>query len=138
LPVSSSGEIVLKAPQPDTKKEVKMKEDVAQPRSPGAADRQRIITALDEHYLTKEESYKGSHSDASIGRSLNVPWAWVKEVREFAFGGHDRNESQKLTQKELLVFEQKVVELRARLASAFDIITSVDADLAAMQKKIAA
>jgi hypothetical protein len=61
------------------------------PPSPNREARRAIHEAIDAVWDAARDVYDGSASDRSIGAALNVPWAWVAEVREAFFGPQDTN-----------------------------------------------
>lgn len=63
------------------------------PPKPTVADRRRIGEALDEHYDTDAGRYRKAFSDDAVAQKLNVPRAWVAEVRAFSYGEGAGNES---------------------------------------------
>lgn len=54
------------------------------PREMTRDHKRRIWREIDDNYVTK--SYVVGVTDKSIGLKLDVPWAWVKQVREEDFG----------------------------------------------------
>lgn len=71
-----------------------------QPREPTREDNRRILSKLDESYDEKREMYKGDWSDRKVSETLDVPRAWVADIRERVYGP-DRNEAQQAETKEL-------------------------------------
>lgn len=59
---------------------------------PTRADKQRIGGGLDVRYDMRNERYKEDWSDAKLAETLDVPRAWVTQVRVDMYGDHDRNE----------------------------------------------
>lgn len=62
------------------------------PRIATQADNRRILDALAEHYDEARSLYRRAFSDASVAQALNVPRAWVEDVRT-RFFGPDTNEA---------------------------------------------
>lgn len=56
------------------------------PPQPKPADNRRIMAALDDAYDEKAGGYSRGESDDKVANSLNVPVAWVREVREKFYG----------------------------------------------------
>ncbi len=48
--------------------------------------RKRIRDFLDGHFDEQKGSYLDGYSDEKAGTQLQIPWAWVKDYREFAYG----------------------------------------------------
>ena len=57
----------------------------APPPQPTRYDKRRVLDALDESY-EPEVGYRGSATDSSIARKLDVPRVWVSSLREDFFG----------------------------------------------------
>lgn len=109
LPRADGSHIVLKpTPKetPMTAKVVPMKEPMptqdplpavevhADPaRKPTRDERNAIHDELTKVYDPVDERYAGSDSDKTVAERLDVPRAWVVEVREMFFGAHDRNKA---------------------------------------------
>lgn len=49
-------------------------------------DRRIIFAKIDENYIDETSGYSGGWSDEKIAKDLNVPRAWVAEIREHNFG----------------------------------------------------
>ena len=49
-------------------------------------DRRIIFSEIDSHYLDETKGYSDGWTDARIATGLNVPLAWVREIREANFG----------------------------------------------------
>jgi len=99
------------------------------PRQMTAADKRRVFRAIDENWDESKGRYIGSASDQHLADTLNVPRAWIKDVREENFGKTQRNED-----LDKLVGEAKNMRAEAaRLqASALDLAFKFET----MEKKI--
>jgi hypothetical protein len=62
------------------------------PRQPTPADKRRIFREIDDHWNEEKSRYEGSTTDQTIATGLDVPRAWVTQIREDAFGKSQRNE----------------------------------------------
>lgn len=62
------------------------------PRTMGRDDRRRIHETIDAAWADERGCYLAGASDKSIAETLKVPWAWVAQVRNEAFGERDINE----------------------------------------------
>lgn len=60
-------------------------------RTPTRDDNRRIREALDTHYDEDAQHYIGAMRDAKLAAKLDVPAAWVSDIRE-AFYGPDRSQ----------------------------------------------
>lgn len=49
-------------------------------------DRRIIFAKIDENYIDETNGYSGDWSDEKIAKDLNVPRAWVSQIREDNFG----------------------------------------------------
>ena len=56
------------------------------PRQPTPADRRRIHDVLDDAYSVEKQCYEHDRTDDTVAKFLDVPRAWVAEVREAFFG----------------------------------------------------
>lgn len=61
------------------------------PRAPSPDDKQIIFEKLRDVYAGGRAGYSGDWTDKRVAEDLGVPWAWVSEVREFAFGPERSN-----------------------------------------------
>jgi hypothetical protein len=57
-------------------------------------ERRRIMDALDEHYDLDKQRYFKAMSDQKLAEKLNLPRAWLTQIRVELYGDHDRNEEQ--------------------------------------------
>ena len=71
------------------------------PRQPTRDERSTIHDALTKDYDIVQQRYSGAESDQSVATRLNVPRAWVTDLRTMFFGDHDRNSQTDLKIKEL-------------------------------------
>ena len=63
-----------------------------QPRAMSPTDRRRIFRLIDENWDEQKARYGGAFSDGAVAAALNVPRAWVEQVRSEAFGSQNKNE----------------------------------------------
>lgn len=49
-------------------------------------DRRIIFSKIDEHYVDETSGYSDGWSDEKVAKDLNVPRAWVSQIREDNFG----------------------------------------------------
>lgn len=61
-------------------------------RMPSHEDKRVIYEKIDDVYLADARCYSGGWSDAKIAADLNVPRAWVANVRDAMFGPEGVNE----------------------------------------------
>lgn len=55
-------------------------------RKPTPEQRGRIREALELYFDAAAGTYQNSYSDQRIGQELNLPWSFVEQIREAAFG----------------------------------------------------
>jgi hypothetical protein len=61
-------------------------------RQPTREERGKIHDELTRIYDTVDERYAASGSDKDVAARLNMPRAWVTDIRSMFFGDHDRNQ----------------------------------------------
>lgn len=64
---------------------------VEPPRNPTRDERAMIHDALTTAYDNVDQRYLKDGSDKALAEKLNVPRAWVADVRSMFFGDYDRN-----------------------------------------------
>ena len=100
---------------------------VEPPRKATLDDRRLIRMKLDDVYLVDDGMYSGSLSDAKIAKDLNVPVAWVAEVRELY--GDDRCKDQPLTRDELAKAFADVKRAEREITEAKEKIAKIEAEM---------
>lgn len=92
--------------------------------------RARIRRELDAHFDDTRGCYLDGMSDKKIGESLGIPWAFVRDLREAAYG--------KITSDGVLDdLKQEADKVRADLKSAFEAaLTEADTKLSAIMRSI--
>ena len=55
-------------------------------REPTTADKLKIRSELDAHFDDAAGMYLGTMSDQAIGEKLKMPWKWIEQLREAAYG----------------------------------------------------
>ena len=88
------------------------------PRQMSAADKRKVFRAIDENWDEGKGRYIGAASDQHLADTLNVPRAWVKDVREENFGKTQRNED---LDKALGDAKNLRAEAARNIASAMDL-----------------
>lgn len=78
--------LAKRPPTPAPKKTESKMTTVDLPRKPTRDQRRRVMEELDDKYPVAERGYKAGHSDESVAKHLNVPRAWVTELREQLYG----------------------------------------------------
>jgi hypothetical protein len=92
-------------------------------RLPTRDERAMIHDALTTAYDNVDQRYLKDGSDKSLGEKLNVPRAWVTEVRTLFFGDHDRNaESEKHKQH----LEASIVIARAATSRLMELAAEAE------------
>jgi ribosome-binding protein aMBF1 (putative translation factor) len=100
------------------------------PREPTVAERRRIVDALDEHYNIDNALYRQSWSDTALAAKLNLPRAWVTDIRTLLFGKADANENSAL---KLAAVERLEVRLREVTEEVMTRLVSVETELAKLR-----
>jgi hypothetical protein len=107
-------------------KEMTMNFDPKIPPQMTKEDRRIIFSEIDSHYLDETRGYNKDWNDERVAKSLNVPLAWVRGIREDNFGP-EKDES----------VDTEVEKLRAALAEAQKLKAEIDALLNQTLKAIA-
>lgn len=77
--------------------------------------RQQIRDLLDQHYNTDDERYHGDWSDKKVAEQLDMPRAWVSDLRLDLYGSHDRNEANEQQKRKLAEAIEMAEAATARL-----------------------
>lgn len=97
----------LAAPASDAKPMVTTPVGAAAPPRPASIDdKRKIRDALDARYDEAKGAYRENWSDKALAASLDVPHAWVRDLREAMGLGEDRNETSALAQREVALARQ--------------------------------
>jgi len=90
------------------------------PPRPSREQRRQIHETIDANWSVKSDCYAAKNSDKQIAESLGVPWAWVAEVRDAAFGPADVNEAHLagVVQLDDLILRGEALEERAMALAA--------------------
>ncbi|WP_298699222.1 hypothetical protein [uncultured Brevundimonas sp.] len=104
-----------KAAKPETIKEPPMAAEP--PRQPTPDDKRRIREELFAHYLEDQGCWSGAHSDRSVAEALNVPFAWVSQMRDALGFGPDVSEA-------ATAWNAEIQALRAELTATADRLLS--------------
>ena len=100
------------------------------PRLPTREDNRRIRQALDEHYDDGGPYYFDDLSDVALADKLNVPRAWVSDLREQSYGPD--------TNVAAIRKVATAVDLEKRLTVAIDDAVNRAADLEALRAEVRA
>jgi len=99
------------------------------PRTPSPDDKQIIFEKLRDVYAGGRAGYSGDWTDKRVAEDLGVPWAWVSEVREFAFGPERSNPviDEQLAQARAVVEQHKdrLAQLEALKAEGAKLAASI-------------
>jgi hypothetical protein len=74
---------------------------IAADRQPTRDERQLIHDELTKSYNIVEQRYDKGDTDALVASRLDLPRAWVTDLRTMFFGDHDRNEQHEAQKKDL-------------------------------------
>ena len=94
----------------------------AEPPQPMTKEDRRIIFAkIDENYVDEMSGYSGDWNDEKVAKDLNVPRAWVSQIREDNFGPEIGE-----------VVAQDVTLIQNEMEKARKILADIDAAVAGM------
>jgi hypothetical protein len=68
-------------------------------RQPTRDERSSIHDELTKTYDIVQQRYAGNDSDANVAGRLDLPRAWVTDLRTMFFGDHDRNQQTEVKKK---------------------------------------
>lgn len=119
----------------ETPKVRELYEAPSTPRSRSAKEARAIRDALDIHYDEERERYKGDMSDRKLAAQLNMPAAWVAELRDLNGYGPDRNESGGEIARELETMRQALKELGEEESRIFTESTKERETIEAFQRE---
>jgi hypothetical protein len=106
----------------------------AAPPAPTREDRQTIHAAIDARWNAGRECWAQAFSDKAVGELLDLPWAWVAEVRAAFFGERDINEATIDGVAAAGELEARGEALQARLVDLDGEVTKYLADVRAWRK----
>lgn len=110
----------------------------AAPRTPTREEKRAIMDKLNEVY---DDGYSGSWSDRKVAEGLNVPTAWVVEIRSEFFGDAVESEADRAARKER---ERAINELKSDLKAvkadqrkALDALADADNKIPGIEARLA-
>ena len=92
-------------------------------------DRRIIFSEIDSHYLDETRGYDRDWNDERVAKSLNVPLAWVRNIREDNFGP----EYGDVVNVEVDKLRAAIVEAQAIKDEASKLLVTMDAKLVCLQ-----
>jgi hypothetical protein len=110
-----------------------MKETTTAPRSPSRDDKRRILDKLSECYASEEIGYAADWSDRKLAEALNVPEAWVRDLRVEFHGDNGDNEANSAAARE---FRRALNELRKDLTTAEKRVNEALGTLAQAEREV--
>jgi hypothetical protein len=105
-------------------------------RQPTRDERSMIHDALTTDYDIVQQRYVGNGSDQVVATRLNIPRAWVRDLREMFFGDYDRNSQTDLKAKELDAAYVQALAASARLMEMATEAEALATALKAARKKL--
>lgn len=81
------------------------------PRQMGREDRRIIFAKLNEVYIDESKGYSAPWNDARVAADLNVPKAWVKDVRDQNFGPEGLSEEAREVVKAVHTMQAELTDL---------------------------
>ena len=103
---------------------------------PTRDERSAIHDELTKTYDHVDQRYGGHDSDATVAGRLNVPRAWVSDVRTMFFGDYDRNQQTEVRKKELDEAIALAKSASLQLMNMAATAETLQADLIAARKKL--
>lgn len=103
------------------------------PRAMTLADRRRINERLSEVYL--ENAYAAGFSDNRVAVDLNVPRAWVTEIRDLLYGPAV-NEDTLAARAEIKALTERATKIEAAIEGLIDELGRIKEGLKAALKKV--
>lgn len=85
----------------------------AKVRTPCIADRRAISELLEATYDVGLGKYTKAWSDQRLGEKLDMPWAWVTDVRTQFFGADGGNEVSDVRAQQIASLTKEIAEVRA-------------------------
>lgn len=107
-------------------------------RVPTPADRRAIADLLNEKYDIANGRYFGDWTDEQVAKNLDMPRAWVTEVRQFAYGAGGMNE---MSDKKLQVvkdLERRVMDAEKNLQTLKDLERALAEDIKKLKQDVEA
>ena len=86
------------------------------PRQPSPSDKATIRQFLDGHFDDSKGMYLDGCSDEKAGLELNMPWAWVRDIREFAYGPIKVDPEIAALKAEINAISPKIAEISKTIA----------------------
>lgn len=106
------------APKPKPALEKPAMIAVEAPRQPTPDDKRRIREELFATYNEDKGCYSKSHSDRSVASGLNVPFAWVSQMRDALGFGPDQNEAKSAFDAEVGAIRQQLKAFQEEVLAA--------------------
>ncbi len=106
------------------------------PRQPTKDDRKRIRDALDEHYVEDRGCYAGAMTDKALGAQLDVPFAWIGELREAMGLGPDKNEVAAVIAGQLNTLRQGLAKSQAEIERLIERLSEQQNQLDRLEKQL--
>lgn len=104
-------------------------------RQPTVVQNRAIRDALDIHYDEERQTYKGEMTDRQLAEQLNVPAAWVGQIRGQLYGP-DRNEADDKLRVEFQALSDRQDAVERKVAAALDTISEADVEINAIKKRL--
>ncbi len=89
------------------------------PPQPTRMDKRRIKEALDDHYNVEHQMYRGSVNDRALAEQLDVPPAWVSELREDLYGPAE-SEADEKTLAEVKAIADQLGQIETDILKAYE------------------
>jgi hypothetical protein len=111
-------------PMPDTTNVITMPPQPPADRAMTREDKRVIYATIEQHYLSEQQGYERDWTDNRIAVDLNVPRAWVTEVRDQMFGPAGHNEDILALPGLLATLDERIAQASIRLNNFEHTLTS--------------
>jgi len=108
----------------------------APPRSPSRDEKRIILAELQQNYLDEKRGYAADWSDKRIAEDLNVPAAWVANLREENFGPNT-SEAVTKAETEIAAFMVELTTLKEAVEMATGMLAELDKKAERLTKGLA-
>lgn len=116
-------------PRPSKKTEL-----TSLPRTgPSTKQKRDIRSALEMYFVPERGTYTDDMSDREIGKQLDVPWAWVRDIREEWFGSLRVDEDATKILADLNAVEGRI---RAHREATEQLIHQAEAEITKLKRRL--
>lgn len=103
------------------------------PRALTSDEKHRIRNLLDTNFDDAKGRYLSDYTDQKIGDEVNVPWVFVQQIRDLAYGPLKEDQRVTALRVELTQVREKLSQLNDESIVLGEILTSIEAKLTAIE-----